>query len=564
MARSTSGSVWVGVALGLGAAAGCRPTPLDPSLLPVVPTELSIVDPPAAAMVPAGAATVRGEVVALSDLTLNGVPVTVTGERTWEAEVELPRGITTFELAGTDNRGDRVYLRQSVLAGDFAPAKGALPASVGIRLNQGGLDAASGFAADLLDPAGISALLPSLNPVYEDSYGLFGLDAVTIAADISALAFDPPEIALDPGAGALAIEIVLPNLDVTVPVSGEAIGIDFDEELSVSASEVVVSGFLEVATTRDGGLSASLVDPEVALHDFSFDTSILPGPVEGLVLSDALQGVLEDLLVDQIAALVPPLLDDQLASLAIAFDTELLGQEMSFAASFDTVSIDRDGIQLVADLDLDLAGPFPRSSVGYLVSGAPEPRPSTDPDLAVLLSDDVVNRLLHDTWRAGMLDLALSTDDGSLDGFVLAPFGSSTGSITMDAGLPPVLVQHGDQATLELGELTVTIDTPGGTQGNRLVVTAAGAIPLDVELTAGALTMGLGTPALSLMVRESDWGATNESLTDLLEHQLPIDVLLGLLGDLAIPMPTLGDLVIPDAAVGRDPSTLFTTIDMDL
>jgi hypothetical protein len=75
--------------------------------------------------------------------------------------------------------------------------------------------------------------------------------------------------------------------------------------------------------------------------------------------------------------------------------------------------------------------------------------------------------------------------------------------------------------------------------------------------------MELGEPVLSLMVRENDWGAGNETVTNLLEHELPVDVLLALVGAIEIPMPTIGTIVLPDAAVGRDTSGVFTSIDMD-
>lgn len=544
----------------VGAVLGCHKQ-VDEA--PLVDPELSLFDPAPAEMLPDGRVTVRGEAKGLTDLRLNGALVHVDGNL-WDAEYELPRGVTTFEVSGVDGGGDHVFLRQSVLAGDFAgPNAKDLPGALGIRVNQGALDAAGDLVGSLLDPASINDLLAGLNPVYEDSYGVFGLDAVTISADIESVAFDPAEITLDPGAGALTLGLALPNVEVVVPVSGDVLGIDFDEVLTVEVGEASIGGALEL-DADDGALAATLAAPTVVLRDFVFDTSILPGSIESAVLSDTIRTTIEDLLVEQMSALLPTLLDQQLAGLDIALDTEILGNPVSIGAGFGEAAIDRDGLLLVADLSLDMDVPAgAKPTEGFLLSGAPDPRPSTSPDLAVLLGDDVVNKLLHDAWRAGVLDLTLSTDDGSLDAFLLSPLGAgSEASIAIDAGLPPVLVQVGDRAMLAFGELVVEIGTPGGENGDRLVIDAAGQVPLDLELVGGSLTMALGAPELTLMVRDSDWGADNETVTNLLEDQLPVELLFSLLGDVAIPMPTIGDLVLPDAAIGREASGTSTTIDI--
>jgi hypothetical protein len=548
------------LALGAPWLAGCKKDAAEAEA-PIAP-ELSMFEPAAAAMVPAGSTVMRGQAAGLTDLQVNGVPVTLDGNL-WEGSVDLPRGITTFEVSGRNAQGDRLFLRQSVLAGDFGPpGDPTVSQAVAIRANQGALDAAGDLVVDLLRVDQINELLPGMNPVYEDSYGVFGLDAVTIAADIGSVWFDEPRLTLVPGAGALDVEIVLPGMRVDVPVRGEVVGVDFDTNVLLTADEAVVTGLLEVHAEQ-GDLAASLISPSLTLEGFSFDVSALPGSIEDALLSDTIRDVITNLINEQMALLVPDLLDDQLAGLDIAFETELFGKVMSLAAQFDTVTMDRDGLFLSADLDIDIPGPFPRQTEGPLLSGAGEPRPSTGPDLAVLLNDDVVNKLLHDLWRTGMLDLELSTADGSLDAFYLAPFGArDEGALAIDAALPPILIERGADTLIQFGEITVRVDTPGGENGTYLVATLAGEVPVDVGLQGGNLRMELGDPELVLMVRDNDWGMENETITAILQAELPIDVLLALVGDLSIPMPTIGDLVLPDANVGRDATETWTTIDM--
>lgn len=525
------------------------------------PVELTIFEPEPGAMIDAGKTMVRGKVQGLDKLELNGESVDVDGNL-WEAEIDLPRGITQLEVGGLDKTDHRVFLRQSVLAGDFGDPDDTVEQGMGLRLNEGGLDAATNLVADYLDPAQIDAILPSINPVYQDSYGILGIDAVEITADIETIWFDAPKIELTPGAGALQIEVTLPSVYILVPVYGQAIGIDFDTAATLQAAQVVVSGFIELDATDSGGISAGLVAPEMTIDGFYFDTSLLPGSIEDLLLSDTIQGVVQDLVTSQIALLVPDLLDEQLQALKIELETDLLGHTLSLAAGFDTISIDNDGVLLIADLDLGVAD-ADKPTEGYLLSGAEDPRPSDDPALAVLLSDDVVNKLLHDLWRSGLLDLSMSTEDGTLDAFLLEPFGAKEeGAITLDAALPPVLVQDGDEARLQIGELGIRLETPGGDNGDFLDVAVGGSLELDVTLQDGALKFGIGSPDISIMVRDNGWGASDESVTNLLEDELPVDTLLALIGDIEFPLPTIGDITIPDAEVGRTEDGLFTSIDM--
>ncbi|MEQ1569836.1 MAG: hypothetical protein ABMA64_29640 [Myxococcota bacterium] len=542
---------------------GCTPEPLDDSLYPDPVVSVSLFDPPAGAMVHPGAVTVRGEVKGLTDLRLDGVLVEVDGNL-WQTEVELPRGITTFEVGGLDATGHRVFLRQSVLAGDYGDPGADVPGAVGVRLNMGALNATSDLVAGLVDPAQVQGLLPSLNPVYSDSYGVFGIDAVEVAADLQSVWFSPLELTLDPGAGAVDVEVRLPDLEVVVPVYGQAIGIDFDTELSLTADAAVVRGFLELGAAN-GKLTANLVAPTVELQGFVFDTTALPGSIEDALLSGTIRTVVEDLLTEQVSAMVPSLLDDQLSTLAIAFDTELLGKQLSLEAGFADVWIDRDGIELAADVSLGVEGPWVKNTEGWLRAPGADVGPDTGPDLAVGLSDELVNRLLHDLWRVGLLDLNLSSADGSLDPLLLAPLGAkSEGSLVTDADLPPILIQSGDEAVLQLGEFNVTVDTPGGANGEHLEVTVSGQIPVDLEIVDSALTLALGTPALQFMVRDNDWGGSDETLTSVLESRLPVASMLALVGDLEIPLPEIYGLTLPDARVDRDDAGLVTTIDLNL
>src|SRR5690349_883305 len=89
---------------------------------PVVPS--LVVDSPApAACVPVAPLTVTGRAPGLGALTVDGIATPVALGR-FSQTLDPVRGIDTFEVRGTDADGHDRYVRESVLAGDFAPADG--------------------------------------------------------------------------------------------------------------------------------------------------------------------------------------------------------------------------------------------------------------------------------------------------------------------------------------------------------------------------------------------------------------------------------------------------------
>ena len=85
-----------------------------------------------------------------------------------------------------------------------------------------------------------------------------------------------------------------------------------------------------------------------------------------------------------------------------------------------------------------------------------------------------------------------------------------------------------------------------------------------VAVESGEVVLDLGSPDLHMMVRDSDWGASNESITQLVEEMLPLDSMLALLGDLSFPLPELGGIGIASAYVGRDTAQAHTNITIAL
>ena len=63
----------------------------------------------------------------------------------------------------------------------------------------------------------VNDAVSAMNPVYRDSYGIWGLTAVDIRGDIDAITFSTPRISATPASGVLALEITIPDLFVDLP-----------------------------------------------------------------------------------------------------------------------------------------------------------------------------------------------------------------------------------------------------------------------------------------------------------------------------------------------------------
>lgn len=526
------------------------------------PGLLSIDVPAAGEWLSAGERTAEGTGAGVEDVALNGSAATLS-DGDWTAPLTLARGIDVLEATATDLRGDPLFVRQAVLAGTFANPDGPIEDAAILRVNRGGLDRIEALVEDLIVPDLLNGSLASLNPVYEDSYGVWGWDAVTIAADVLQVQFDPATIELGTTATELTLTATLPDIQVDIRAYGDVIGFDFDENVYIGASSAVIGARVFVLAD-DGRLDVQLNEVTVDLRDFWYDTDILPGEVEDYLLVETIRDALEGMLVEKVTEMVPPLLDETLAGLDPSFETEMVGVPVSAAFAFADVDTDEEGLVLTLDVEVSVPTAGSHTYAGFLTAGDGTPELDTHSDLSGALSDDLLNRVLFEAWRGGVLDIRLSTDDGSLEGAMLAPFKADQGTIAVDPVLPPVIIERDGALLAQAGEILVTIDTPGGDLGEHLVAAVNLEVGLELLIEDGELVVELGEPTIVLTVRESDWGASNETTTRLLEENLPIDALLLLLGDLSFPLPTLYGVGFDEGSAARDDDGVHTTVEIEL
>ena len=536
--------------------AGCE----KPEAEAPAPAGLFVLQSPAGGVfLPAGTLEASGKAVNLTDVQVNGVAAEVDAG-TFAAEVELQRGVNVVEGSGIDATGHTIYDRNGVLAGDFEYDDGAVEDALLLRVNDGGLRRIGEIGSDMLASESISDALSAINPVYSDSYAW---DYVIVAADVEAVSYDSPEFEFTPRDGALGLEVTLPNLYVDIYAYGEAFGFAFDSDVAMWATSAVLTADLHISA-KNGGIAVEIGEVTVDLKDFGYDTSLLPGDVESYILVETIRDTITGMLVEKVNEMVPPLLDETLSGLDPSFSTELMGLQVDLAFEFAKVDVDEDGVVLDLDMDVVIPSTGTASGPGYLGADLGTPDLDTHADVSGAVSDNLLNRMLYEAWAGGLLEMRLSTDDGSLSAAMLAPLKATEGTITVSALLPPVVVERDGELQAQMGELIVDINTPGGALGDHLQAAVNVFVPLEVLVEGGALTMKLGTPEVVLMVRESTMGATDEEMTTLVEQMLPIELLFSLLGDFSFPLPSLYGLSIDEGEAKRDPSGVYTSLEVAL
>jgi hypothetical protein len=524
----------------------------DPEASGDVP-RLALQSPPAAAFLAAEVQPVEGIAQQVEDVAVNGHPASVSEGR-FSASVPLPVGVTTLEVTGTDPQGLALTDSWSVLAGEFATPDGKLADAVQVQVSADSLSGLGGLVGGLLDPAALGGSLTALNPV---------IDSATARVDLAGLEFGTPLVEITPGNGVLDVTISIPDfvLGLEATLYGALpFGLDLELAPDLVAEELRLSTTLALSPDGQGGLDASVGPLDVQIVGFALDTGILE-LVEWLVLDeDDLTGLLESQL-GALGPLLEPAIDAQLDQLDLAMETELMGASLSFVPWIDSVDIDPAGLGMSVGVILEVSAPEP-DLPGHLTFAPPPPLPAQE--VAVQVSDAFMNRALYELWAGGALnmDLPLEADDAA----ILFLFGGQDqGRLTMSSALPPVWLERDGLARLQLGEMALNVETPGGSYGERVELMIA--LDARAEIVVSGETAGVVLSEASVHMRAVGESAENAALKEALPTLVAAFGLgIGVVNEqLSFPLTDLlGGLVLPELAFERDPSGLGTRVQLSV
>lgn len=522
---------------------------------------LTIRSPEIGEMTEPGEVLVTGKVRNLDHVEVNGVPAEINAFGTFEALVPLEHGINVLEATGwRDEDADTDFDRRSVIAGNYADPDEAVTEGLMLRANQSALDMLMLGVQSKIDPDQITTTAMSMNPVFNQTGAL-----VTAKAVIERINIGKPKLRAYPSAEALEIEARVPEFYVRVRSWGEVFGKAFDVQVRVESQEIVLGlGFAPRAENGDLFVDVAWVDLE--LIGFDFDVSLIPDLVEELLLVDRVQEKAEVALEKVLKNALQPAIDDALGSLDLSFSTQLKGKKLDVAVDFADAWTDEDGLAIVTDVWTQMPQSLPGAYPGYLLTRTEAyPEPSRKSSVALSISDNLLNNLLFQVWRAGLIDLSMSTEEGTLSPDMAGKLKAEEATLSIRSSLPPVVTQDEGRLAIQLGEFDVGIETPDGELGEQMNLALALQLDMAPRTVNGWLDLGLGEPEMAMMVRDNDWGATDQTTTRMLEEMMPVEQLLGPLNDLAIPMPSFpAGGGIDDIKVVRDPTGGHTNVHINL
>jgi hypothetical protein len=453
-----------------------------------------------------------------------------------------------------------------VLAGTFGDPGVPVEDAMLLRVNQSGIDEILGLVDSYLSVESINDIAVGMGSLYNT--GALGL---TLDAYIDSIDFGTPTFVATPETGKLHLDVVIPDLlvDMRVEITGWT---DGTIPAAVYADSARLSADLLV-NAEDGRLSVDMVDPSIELEGFGYDIT-LPDWLTWVdwvadLFTGTVQGTLEDLLIEQLQTQVPALLDSTLAGLDPSFETELMGKALSLEAAFADADVDRDGITLTLDVNVTMPSDGTQSYQGYLLAAGDAPEVDRTADMAAGVSDDLLNRLLFEVWRAGLLQMEISSEDISLLSLIFEKLHATGGSIALDARLPPVIIEQDGQLQLQVGELDTRITTPDGEFGTELLISMTAFVNIEPKLEDGVLGVELGDADLDLTVKDSNWGVDPDTITNMVNEALPEDQVKLMLNAavvslVSIEIPALLGFELDSATVARDAGGAYSDIEADV
>ncbi|MBL4849812.1 MAG: hypothetical protein JKY65_30155 [Planctomycetes bacterium] len=454
-----------------------------------------------------GAIDVEGTITDQSGVAyfvINGDPITPAANGTFRHTLALTHGLNVIELEAADPLGQRTRSALSVISGDFLPEASVVTDAVATRLNRPAFDAIERVAAQQLGGTNLSAMIMAQNPLYTGGSGLASANVEATAAS-----FGTPTLDLDPQVGGLFVRTEIPNVDLTVRVSGRVLGIGYSLTTQVTADTARLEG-TAVVNVANGQVTTDLQNVNVDLDNFRFDISGVPSFLENLV-RNRVRRLIEDQIEGQVRTVLPVEINKAIAGANGPITQTILGRPVTLHMIPVAVTFDADGATVVADGDITmqpLPGLILPTTPGSLATAGALPTFGTTKAFYASINDDFLNRIGHAAWRGGLMNLKI--DDAflqaqpgmpswlSLDAYLLQIFFPSLvgqvnplDPIEIEIGTltPPVFKTKPAPGLLDtgLGELTfsVYVAPTGGVR--QLVLEASIQIQVDV---APALSQG--------------------------------------------------------------------------
>ena len=543
---------------------------------------IDVVYPPRGATIKGNAnnptVTVNGSVYSdggpITQFSINGLDVPVLPDSSFSVDIPVQVGGNTLVLKATDALGTPRQRVQALLWSDSymqptEPLVDAVSPGLGIWFSQDAID--DGDAT--LPPNDLATIFKLVLDQF-DIAALLGGGSGPIASQagyniyLDSLNYSGTDIALQAVDGGLTINASINGIAGNLTFDCTSFGCVFlggDSSGGLTVESVGISALIVLDATEEGALDVQLTNVStqfegIDIYSNNGWTNFLLGVIEPIIISGVI-GDLQNELNTQLDTLLAPLLGDALGALAFNLDLDLPKLDgsgsiaIALATNFESTDWqDADPGPQGGAITQNAGAYSDSTSPPYVNLGIPArsgcaqgeqalaiPRNGS---LELVLSDDLINHILHAAWRGGLLEFQVPAS--LLGDFDFSQFGISDLELTLSGLLAPTASDCGTDGEFLVHIGDARIDASLSLFGQPLTLVVWASFSAALELTAAEGALGINITGISALDTEVnvDQDALIGSETvikQLIEEQL-VGGLLDLLGGGAlgsIPLPTI-------------------------
>jgi hypothetical protein len=525
----------------IASAAACSSSPAelkDPPLLKVTSPQRALVKEGA------GTIEVRGEVAPnaggspVAKVMVNGVQATVGEGGQFVAQIEIKPGATLIQTEATDADGGKASDTRAVQAGEIRGPGAMVDEAIAVGMSDDALHAIGKAAGTIMTQTDMAPILAPMNPMVASGLAADGSeDGLFVKVDVKDVDMSKAIIDMTPVAGGLEFSLEIQNLNIPMHARYAVAWVKNDNDLSVSASNVKVTGTLNVSP--DGaGFAVKLNKPNVQLTGFHFSASGIPGAIIDILPLDKLA---ETVIEKGAEVFMGPMINKAFGAAAGVKTVDVMGHKLDVEVFPADVYFDPAAAHIVLSTRMKVQGTEASKGFVFTPNQALDLNPANG--FKIGFADDAANQLLSGVTAAGMLNISQPAPGGCFD------------TVAISAAIAPMISADPKDGRMKLiaGDMTMTF-----LQNGKAVATAALNVKMDVKVVGngGSVSIDLGKPEVFINVVDDQQanltGFSNEDLQKLvglsLGHQ--IEIIKGLMNN--IPIPAMGGVSVKNLSVGGD------------
>ena len=517
--------------------------------------ELEISSPAANTDIIGDSVVVTGVAKQLEDVRVNGQPITVDGAGQFSVTLSDMVGVEAIVLTGVDDDGETVSERLAVRVSEYWVERQIIDKGLMFSMDNEGLGMVADWAAQQLDPETLTEMVMESNPVFSAAEGLLG----SVVVNIDAITFSTAAALVRTTDSHLFAEYTLHDLVVTGQVDVGVLGMGDTIAITLTAAGSSVSGDIDLGID-DGKIALSVSNTAITVAAFDLQTDGFQDILESNRFKDALLAEVGPVMSAEVFDMVLPLIEGHINGLTNLGVHEMMGAEIDIQPVVSGFEVSDHGLSFEFDVSVD---------AGLNLGGDIFQQPNTasldaqGQAFGILVSDNLINILLHSLWVQGAFDTRFSTEDDTLTVLANNLFESTETSASTTLAMPPVVVQEDGVAVISIGGLVVALETPDGELGDIAHFVIDGSANLGLGIGDCEILLGMGDVVANPVALETDWGLSNPEAAAELNARLPGAVIGALLSGMTVPLPDLRVVGASEGEVSRSEDGLSTLILVD-